>query len=64
MALTCRLDTCLPRSFRGWRGFYINLLVRDGVFEADAACVQADASVGIAAWSPIFQVATNGTSDG
>lgn len=37
--------------------------MRDGVLKADAACMQADAAVGVATRSSVLEVAANGASD-
>ena len=45
------------------RGGNVDRLVRNGVFEADVAGVQADAAVGVGARRTVFEVALNGAAD-
>ena len=55
---------CHPRSFGRRGSFYEYFLVRNGMLEADAAGMEADAAVWVTARSTIFQVASDGATYG
>ena len=57
------LTEALPKHVVGHGGHGTDFLSADGMDEADAAGVEADAAVGIAALHPVFQVALDGAAN-